>query len=127
MGAVSVLQGALMVFCFAKWIELVVLHLAWECWNGSEFCAPPHSWSLASPDGFDSWFRWERCYLFTLWAASCNVALIRPGLWPAHLPPRGRLWVVRVMERGTKIDRRCESLPLGGRWAARAARMRATL
>ena len=23
---------------------------------------------------------------------SSTLALIRPGLWPAHLPPRGRHW-----------------------------------
>ena len=43
-------------------------------------------------DGVCFGFRGERRCLFTLRATPCYVALIRPGLWPAHLPPRGRLW-----------------------------------
>lgn len=34
---------------------------------------------------------YEVWYLFSGKPSFCDVALIRPGLCPAHLPPRGRL------------------------------------
>ena len=114
-----------MVFCFAKWILLLVLHLAWVRLkeSASERYA---SWSPASPDGFYDWFHRERWYLFTLRTAACSVALIRPGLRPAHLPPRGRLSQRRPTLVPRTITGTTQSLPLGGRWT-RSGRMRAAL